>query len=61
MESLSNLLEDVCSERESVDTETLEQIVTLAVELAHEGREGRKVGTFFPCVAPTPFVPPRIR
>lgn len=41
------MLEEVCSERTSVDTETLEQVVTLAVELAREGREGRKVGTIF--------------
>jgi len=43
----SDLLEDVCAERASVDSDMLEQIVTLAVELAREGREGRKVGTIF--------------
>lgn len=47
MEAPSDLLEAVCAERPSVDSETLEQIVTLAVELAREGREGRKVGTIF--------------
>lgn len=47
MEATSSLLEEVCSERTSVDTEVLEQVVTLAVELAREGREGRKVGTIF--------------
>lgn len=47
MEATSTLLEEVCSERTSVDTDTLEQVVTLAVELAREGREGRKVGTIF--------------
>lgn len=46
-EAPSDLLEDVCAERPSVDSETLEQVVTLAVELAREGREGRKVGTIF--------------
>jgi len=40
----SDLLEDVCAEQASVDSDMLEQIVTLAVELA---REGRKVGTIF--------------
>lgn len=47
MEATSSLLEEVCSERTSVNTNTLEQVVTLAVELAREGREGRKVGTIF--------------
>jgi DNA integrity scanning protein DisA with diadenylate cyclase activity len=46
-ESPSALLEDVCAERESVDSDVLEHVVTLAVELAREGREGRKVGTIF--------------
>lgn len=47
MNTASDLLEAVCAERPSVDSETLEEIVTLAVELAREGREGRKVGTIF--------------
>lgn len=46
-QSASDLLEDVCAERESVDSVVLEQVVTLAVELAREGRERRKVGTIF--------------
>lgn len=46
-DSRSELLEEVCAERASVDSETLERVVTLAVELAREGREGRKVGTIF--------------
>jgi diadenylate cyclase len=41
----STLLDDVCAERPSVDSETLSYIVALGVELAREGREGRKVGT----------------
>lgn len=47
MEPASDLLEEVCAEHESVDSATLERVVTLAVELAREGREGRKVGTIF--------------
>lgn len=43
----SDLLEDVCAERSSVDSETLAQVVRLGVELAREGREGQKVGTIF--------------
>ena len=30
-----------------IDRETLEQVVSLAVEIAREGREGRKIGTLF--------------
>jgi DNA integrity scanning protein DisA with diadenylate cyclase activity len=47
MEGRSDLLERVAAERGSVDSDTLERVVTLAVELAREGREGRKVGTIF--------------
>ncbi len=47
MEGRSDVLETVAAERKSVDSDTLEQVVTLAVELAREGREGRKVGTIF--------------
>jgi DNA integrity scanning protein DisA with diadenylate cyclase activity len=46
-DSTSDLLEEICTERESVDSPTLEQIVILAVEIAREGREGRKIGTIF--------------
>lgn len=47
MDAAATLLEAVCAERPSVDSATLEQVVTLAVELAREGREGRTVGTIF--------------
>lgn len=47
METTDQLLEEICSERRGVDTEILEQVLVLAVELAREGREGRKVGTIF--------------
>lgn len=43
----SDLLEAVCSEEREVNPWTLEQVILLAVELAREGREGRKVGTLF--------------
>ena len=38
---------DICARREGIDAETLETVLTLAVEIAREGREGRKVGTIF--------------
>jgi DNA integrity scanning protein DisA with diadenylate cyclase activity len=38
---------DVCNEKRGVDPETLRQVIILAVELAREGREGRRIGTMF--------------
>ncbi len=42
-----NLFKEICSERRGIDARVLEQTVTLAVEIAREGREGRKIGTLF--------------
>ena len=47
MEIEKNLLKEICSERRGVNTRVLEQTITLAVEIAREGREGRKIGTLF--------------
>jgi len=47
MERRTKLFEEICSERREVDTRVLEQTVALAVEIAREGREGRKIGTLF--------------
>jgi hypothetical protein len=38
---------DVCTEERGVDLQTLEQTIRLAVEIAREGREGRKIGIMF--------------
>jgi len=38
---------DVCSRKRGVDPKLLEDVVVLAVEIAREGREGRKIGTIF--------------
>jgi diadenylate cyclase len=43
----SQLFEEICSEKRKVNTEVLKQTVSLAVEIAREGREGRKIGTLF--------------
>lgn len=43
----SDLFDSVCREVDELPREVLEQVLTLAVELAREGREGRKVGTIF--------------
>jgi diadenylate cyclase len=44
---LADLLDEVCSERRGVNNKTLRRVVDLAVEIAREGREGRKIGTLF--------------
>jgi DNA integrity scanning protein DisA with diadenylate cyclase activity len=39
---------DICRpEKRGIDTDVLEQVLVLAVEIAREGREGRKIGTLF--------------
>jgi DNA integrity scanning protein DisA with diadenylate cyclase activity len=38
---------DVCNIKREVNLNTLEEVILLAVELAREGREGRKIGTMF--------------
>jgi diadenylate cyclase len=43
----SQLFEEICSEKRKVNTQVLKQTVSLAVEIAREGREGRKIGTLF--------------
>ena len=41
------MLKEICSEKRGVDGRVLQQTVMLAVEIAREGREGRKIGTLF--------------
>lgn len=43
----TQVYEEICTEKREVDTGVLEQTVSLAVEIAREGREGRKIGTLF--------------
>ena len=47
MDLRKDLFKEICSERRGINTWVLEQAVTLAVEIAREGREGRKIGTLF--------------
>jgi diadenylate cyclase len=47
MKGRIEVFEDICSQRREVDSRVLEQTVALAVEIAREGREGRKIGTLF--------------
>ena len=44
---LADPLDEVCSERRGVNTRILRRVVQIAVEIAREGREGRKIGTLF--------------
>src|ERR687889_2625078 len=43
----TQLFEESCSEKRQVNAKVLEETVSLAVEIAREGREGRKIGTLF--------------
>lgn len=47
MQDTAGIFREICSRRSEVDTAVLEQVVELAVEIAREGREGRKIGTLF--------------
>ena len=38
---------EICSEKTGIDPETLKEVIILAVEIAREGREGRRIGTMF--------------
>jgi len=42
-----DLLKDILIQERSTNLQTLSDVITLAVEIAREGREGRKVGTLF--------------
>ncbi|HEU0006057.1 MAG TPA: diadenylate cyclase [Terriglobia bacterium] len=44
---LSKQLDRICDEQRSVIPEVLRSIIELAIEIAREGREGRKIGTLF--------------
>ena len=42
-----NIITKVCQRRKGFNFKTLESVMILAVEIAREGREGRKIGTMF--------------
>ncbi len=42
-----NIITQICKRRKGFNLKTLESIILLAVEIAREGREGRKIGTMF--------------
>jgi diadenylate cyclase len=43
----AHIFEEICSEKRRVNARVLKHTVSLAVEIAREGREGRKIGTLF--------------
>ena len=47
MKGKLEVFEDICTKRREVNSRVLEHTVALAVEVAREGREGRKIGTLF--------------
>lgn len=42
-----DLLRDIPLEGRGISRKVLEEVISLAVEIAREGREGRKIGTMF--------------
>jgi len=38
---------EICSERRGINPNTLREVIILALEIAREGREGRRIGTMF--------------
>ncbi|MFQ5638310.1 MAG: DNA integrity scanning protein DisA nucleotide-binding domain protein [bacterium] len=44
---LSKLLDRICKEERRVATGVLRSVIELAIEIAREGREGRRIGTMF--------------
>src|SRR5213594_4178258 len=47
MEENVDLLDDILIQERSINLQTLSDVITLAVEIAREGREGRRIGTLF--------------
>ncbi|MFW6172129.1 MAG: DNA integrity scanning protein DisA nucleotide-binding domain protein [Elusimicrobiota bacterium] len=47
MKEEKKLLNEICTNKRNINLQTLYHVISLAVEIAREGREGRKVGTMF--------------
>ncbi|MGA3118788.1 MAG: diadenylate cyclase [Syntrophobacteraceae bacterium] len=47
MKMPENIPSEICSENRGVNPDTLKEVIILALEIAHEGREGRRIGTMF--------------
>jgi len=46
-EATIDILRDICTPKRNINLQTLEKVLVLAIEIAREGREGKKVGTIF--------------
>lgn len=44
---MSNIFKHICTQERNVSPVVLQSVLELAVELARQGREGRKIGTIF--------------
>ena len=42
-----DIFDQICTPKRGINRETLETVIVLAVEIAREGREGRRIGTLF--------------
>ena len=47
MQDGNDIFKSICTVKRGVDPQVLEQTIVLAVEIAREGREGRKIGALF--------------
>ncbi len=47
MKTTNEILSEICAEARGINPDTLREVIKLAVEIAREGREGRKIGTMF--------------
>jgi diadenylate cyclase len=46
-EKFNIVLDNICTQNEKVNSDVLRSTIELAIEIAREGREGRKIGTMF--------------
>jgi DNA integrity scanning protein DisA with diadenylate cyclase activity len=47
MKMPEDLFCEICSEKRGINPETLREVIILGIEIAREGREGRRIGTMF--------------
>ncbi|MFI5322708.1 MAG: DNA integrity scanning protein DisA nucleotide-binding domain protein [Thermodesulfobacteriota bacterium] len=47
IEAHKRLIAGICCPERKVNSDTLKKVISLAMEIAREGREGRKIGTLF--------------
>ena len=41
------IIDSICAHPQKISSDVLKEVIELAIEIAREGREGRKVGTIF--------------